>query len=77
VQAELQESIDRLRRALAALPPRQSEVFYLREIELMSTAEVAEQLHVTPDDVATWLHRAKRKLRQLLSDLDHPSDVRR
>ena len=76
-QAELHEDVDRLRRALATLPPRQSEVFCLREVELMSTAEVAQQLGVTPDDVATWLHRAKSNLRQIISDHDRQSKVRR
>jgi RNA polymerase sigma-70 factor (ECF subfamily) len=77
IQAELSELIDGLRRALASLPPRQAEVFCLREIELMSTAEVARQLGVTPDDVATWLHRAKSKLSQMLLDRDHESEIRR
>lgn len=77
VQAELQEAMARLRRTLAELPPRQSEVFCLREIELMSTAEVADQLQVTTDEVATWLHRAKRKLREALSEFGRQSEVQR
>jgi RNA polymerase sigma-70 factor (ECF subfamily) len=75
VQAELNESTERLRRALAALPSKQSEVFCLREIELMTTAEVANQLQVTLDEVATWLHRAKRKLREVLSSDDQISRI--
>jgi RNA polymerase sigma-70 factor, ECF subfamily len=59
------------------LPPQQSEVFCLREIELMSTAEVARLLNVTPDDVATSLHRAKRKLREALAEDDRRSEVPR
>lgn len=76
-QAELREEMDRLRHALAELPPQHAEVFCLREIELMSTAEVAEVLKVTPDDVATWLHRAKRKLRKALAMDDRRSEIRR
>ena len=76
-QAELRETIGRLRLALAELPPQQSEVFCLREIELMSTAEVAVLLNVTPDDVATWLHRAKRKLREALAEDGRRSEVKR
>jgi RNA polymerase sigma-70 factor (ECF subfamily) len=71
---EIQEFIEQLRRVLAELPPSQSEVFCLREIELMSTAEVAALLNVTPDDVATWLHRAKRKLRETFAK-DNRSEV--
>jgi RNA polymerase sigma-70 factor, ECF subfamily len=72
---EIQESLEQLRRALAELPPQQSEVFCLREIELMSTAEVAALLNVTPDDVATWLHRAKRKLREGFAEDNRRSEV--
>jgi RNA polymerase sigma-70 factor (ECF subfamily) len=76
-QAELQETMEQLRKALAKLPTQQAEVFCLREIELMSTAEVAALLNATPDDVATWLHRAKRKLREALATYDHRSEVQR
>jgi RNA polymerase sigma-70 factor, ECF subfamily len=76
-QAELYELLDGLRHALATLPPRQAEVFCMRELELMSTAEVANHLGVTPDDVATWLHRARSKLFQLLLDRNRGTEVRR
>jgi RNA polymerase sigma-70 factor (ECF subfamily) len=71
LQAELLETMQRLRRALTELPSNQAEVFCLREIELMSTAEVAAQLRATPDEVATWLHRAKRKLRDVMTETGH------
>jgi RNA polymerase sigma-70 factor (ECF subfamily) len=77
VRAELREDMDRLRHALAQLPERQAEVFWLREVELMSTADVADELQVTPDQVATWLHRAKRRLRDALAENDRPSEMRR
>jgi RNA polymerase sigma-70 factor (ECF subfamily) len=75
-QAELSEVVDRLREALAELPPSQAEVFWLREIELMNTAEAATLLQITPDDVATRLHRAKVKLRRALSPDPGPNRVR-
>jgi RNA polymerase sigma-70 factor (ECF subfamily) len=75
-RAEVMDSIEQVRLALVELPQNQAEVFCLREIELMSTAEVARLMNVTPDDVATWLHRAKRKLREALSENDR-SEVRR
>jgi DNA-directed RNA polymerase specialized sigma24 family protein len=43
----------------------------------MSTAEVATLLGVTPDDVATWLHRAKRKLRDMLTAGNRKSEMQR
>jgi len=76
VQAELREAMERLRRELADLPVQQAKVFWLREVELMSTAEVADELQVVPDQVATWLHRAKRKLRDALAEYDRRSEVR-
>lgn len=69
-QAELRESIEQLRRELATLPSEQSEVFWLREVELMSTAEVADELQITPDQVATCLYRAKQKLRAVMREYD-------
>jgi RNA polymerase sigma-70 factor, ECF subfamily len=75
-RAEVLDSIEQVRLALVELPQNQAEVFCLREIELMSTADVARLMNVTPDDVATWLHRAKRKLREALSENDR-SEVQR
>lgn len=72
-QAELRETVDRVRRELAALPSEQAEVFWLREVELMSTAEVADELQIAPDQVATWLYRAKQKLRAALTE-NHPQN---
>jgi RNA polymerase sigma factor (sigma-70 family) len=71
----LRETLEQLRRALTELPANQCEVFCLREIELMSTADVAAQLRVTPDEVATWLHRAKAKLRKLLANHNRSNKV--
>ena len=76
-QVELSEAMEQLRRALSELPSHQSEVFCLREFELMSTADVAKLLNVTPDEVATWLHRAKRKLREALTEDGRQSEMRR
>lgn len=76
VQAELREAMELLRRELGFLPAQQAQVFWLREVEMMSTAEVADELQVAPDQVATWLHRAKRKLRDALAEYDRRSEIR-
>lgn len=56
----------RLRRALARLPGPYRTVVFLREMEGLSTREVATVLGITEDNVKTRLHRARL---QLQSDL--------
>ena len=48
------------------LPDSHRSVFVLREIEQLSTAEVAEVLGITPDNVKQRLSRAKAMLRNAL-----------
>ena len=52
-----------LERAVDALPDGNREVFMLREIEGLSTAETAECLGVSEDVVKTRLSRARAALR--------------
>ncbi|HMO86523.1 MAG TPA: sigma-70 family RNA polymerase sigma factor, partial [Lacipirellulaceae bacterium] len=66
-RAQLREAMEQLRQAMSGLPPRQAEVFWLSEVEMLSHADIAAQLDATTDQVAVWLHRGKRKLRTLLS----------
>ncbi|MGE5813644.1 MAG: RNA polymerase sigma factor [Acidobacteriota bacterium] len=56
----------RLRKALAALPPAFRMTVFLRDIEGLSTREVAEVMDVTEDNVKTRLHRARLQLRREL-----------
>ncbi len=65
--AELREGMEALRQALGELPDVQSQVFWLSEVEMLSHADIAHQLGGTVEQVAVWLHRAKRKLRTLLA----------
>jgi RNA polymerase sigma-70 factor (ECF subfamily) len=55
-----------LERAIDALPERYRSVFVLREIDGLSTAEAADCLDVTEENVKTRLHRAKAMLRDTL-----------
>lgn len=71
---ESEEALEEFRQLLAELPKRQAEVFWLREVEEMNHDQIAAQFEVTANQVATWLHRAKRKLRQLLSDRDEMTE---
>ena len=63
MDAELMES---LRHALAKLPPQQAEVFCLRELNGLSYEEIAEETGTSIDGVGVTLHRAKKRLRELL-----------
>ncbi|MGE0039549.1 MAG: RNA polymerase sigma factor [Vicinamibacterales bacterium] len=56
-----------LEAAIDALPDPYRVVFALRELEGMSTAEVAETLDLKEDTVKTRLHRARTSLRHQLT----------
>lgn len=58
----------RLRRALAGLPPAFRLVVFLREMEGLSTREVAEVLRISEANVKTRLHRARLMLQQRLGE---------
>jgi RNA polymerase sigma-70 factor (ECF subfamily) len=55
-----------LRRALQQLPPDFREIVFLREIEGLSTREVADVVGISEPNVKTRLHRARLFLRQRL-----------
>lgn len=70
--AELKELVERVRRELARLPAKQAEVFWLRCVEQMSYAEIAQQLGLDTNAVGVLVHRARTRLRRVLLHL-HPS----
>ena len=55
-----------LERAFDALPSDYRSVFMLREIEGLSTAETAECLEISEENVKTRLHRARELLQREL-----------
>lgn len=59
----------RLRRALAALPAGYRMIVLLREMEGLSTREVAQVTGMSEDNVKTRLHRARVMLRRHLEDV--------
>jgi RNA polymerase sigma-70 factor (ECF subfamily) len=59
----------RLRQALAALPPGQRVIVVLREIEGLSTRDVATVTGISEANVKTRLHRARMTLRKHLEDV--------
>jgi len=65
-QAQAAELSDRLRTALAELPPQQAEVVCLRSLNELSYREIARELDVNTAAVGRLLYRARARLRQLL-----------
>ena len=64
---EEQETIQLVRSALLALPPRQRQAVALRYFEDMAYQEVADAMGVSVSAVESLLHRAMAALRQNLS----------
>jgi RNA polymerase sigma factor (sigma-70 family) len=67
---EFRELTDRVRAEIARLPERQGEAFWLRCIEQMSSAEVAEQLGTDANSVGVLVHRARARLCEMLADVN-------
>jgi RNA polymerase sigma-70 factor (ECF subfamily) len=65
-QAEEAELAERLRAALAELPSRQAEAFCLRWLDEMSYQEIGERLGMETNAVGVMLHRARKRLREIL-----------
>lgn len=63
------EVFDRVRAAVRQMPDMYREVVVLRYLEQMSAAEVAEALAVSINTVEVRLHRARKRLKDLLADL--------
>lgn len=72
-QTSVSESRRFLEDALLALPESYRTVIMLRDVEEMSTAEAAEVLDVTEENLKMRLHRARVALREQLYDRVGPS----
>ncbi len=68
-RAEETELAGQLRAALAELPHRQAEAFYLTAVEGMSYREVADRLRLDTNAVGVLLNRARKRLRQKLASV--------
>jgi RNA polymerase sigma factor (sigma-70 family) len=67
--AQLNELAKLVRHELTKLPQRQAEAFWLACIEEMTYEEVGRQLGVTTSTVGGLVHRARRRLRDVLTAL--------
>jgi RNA polymerase sigma-70 factor (ECF subfamily) len=66
--ASKREAAELLERAVARLRDDQRIVFMLREVEQLSTAETAEALDLSEENVKVRLHRARLSLREILAE---------
>ena len=55
---------------LLTLPPKQREVFHLREVEEMSYHEIAETCSLTESDVKVNIHRARKKVKDAMQKIE-------
>jgi len=69
-ELERVETASSLERAVAALPDRYRQVIHLFHVEHMSYKDMAATLEVPIGTVMTWLHRARARLRQVLSEAE-------
>lgn len=63
---------ERLRAALAELPPRVAEIFALRYIEGFNNRQIAELYATSESSIGVTLHRARRSLRVALAPIVEP-----
>jgi RNA polymerase sigma factor (sigma-70 family) len=73
--AEASELSQRLREALATLPPKQSDAFCLCCLEGWSYQEAADHLEVSSQNVGVMVHRARTKLKELLEPMKERKQV--
>ena len=67
------EGTESIEKALSRLPPRQRQVFVLRQVEGRSSAEVGGLLGIAPANQRVLLHRARRRLQVLLGAREMPA----
>ena len=72
-QVERNEVLALVRQAIDRLPSNYRTVLLLRDIEELSTEEVAEMLGVTSNAIKVRLHRARQALRTLLEPHFRPN----
>jgi len=60
------ELANRLRWAVAELPDREASVFSLHYFGEMANGEIAETMGITADAAGVALHKARKKLKELL-----------
>jgi len=67
------ETAEKLRAAIAALPPRQAEAFCLTAFDQWTYREVAQRLKIEPSAVGMLINRARKSLRESFAAVAPPS----
>ena len=65
------DRLEWVHRILDTLPEKQRTIIQLRDIEERSVSETAEILSITPEDVKTTHHRARRTIKNKLEEIDN------
>jgi RNA polymerase sigma-70 factor (ECF subfamily) len=73
-QVQDRELAERLTQSLGQLPSQEANVFCLRYLNDMSYREIAKQLDIKTVNVGVLLHRARTKLRQILTPTHSQKD---
>lgn len=68
---ERMEEVKRVFVFLESLPEKQREIFQLREVEGLTYEEIAEYLDISMEQVKVNLHRARKALRNYLTQYVH------
>ncbi len=63
---DLNDFRESLESALRQLPPRFAQAFSLYEMDECATAEVCSQMNISEQNLWTMMHRARKRLRELL-----------
>jgi len=71
--ANQREEARLLRQALSLLPNRDARIFALRYFEDFSYAEIAEEMSLSTSQVGVILHRARKRLREILEPMVVPA----
>ena len=74
-EAEAAELAASLRAALCELPDRQAEVFCMRLLSELSYRDIARLLGLSTSAVGVLLHRARSRLREMLSPADAATEA--
>jgi RNA polymerase sigma-70 factor (ECF subfamily) len=68
------ETLQHVRSAIDALPPKQREVILLRDVAGFDAIEVSSLLGISPTNERVRLHRARAAVRQTLEEYLHPTN---
>jgi RNA polymerase sigma factor (sigma-70 family) len=63
---DVTESIQKVMSLLKELPEKQRDIFQLREVEGLDYSEIALHLDISLDQVKVNLHRARKRIRELM-----------